>query len=221
MPGVTSLNVSGQMIDERELAREIASYVRSERALIAFVEGPDEIDPSVPSLLPGWSIGHVMTHIARNADGMLSMLAGNPQYPHGLDGRNADIEAGAGRAWPELVVDVASRGEQVIAAVTECADWTGQVQMISGERQKMQVPILRQREVEVHRADLGLGYAFTDMPTDYVRRDLRLMGMLWKARKPMGLTPVPDGALAVDPATRLAWMMGRATIDGVDPAGLF
>jgi maleylpyruvate isomerase len=72
----------------------------------------------------------------------------------------------------------------------------------------------------VHRADLGLGYGFADMPSEYVRRDLRVMGMLWQARRPMGMTSLPEPALAADPPTRLAWLMGRAAIDGVERAGL-
>ena len=73
----------------------------------------------------------------------------------------------------------------------------------------------------MHRSDLGLGYEFADMPNEYVRQDLRLMGMLWKARKPMGMTPLPDQALALAPAIRLGWMMGRIEIDGLAPANLF
>jgi hypothetical protein len=46
------------------------------------------------------------------------------------------------------------------------------------------------------------------------------MAMLWTARQPMGLTTLPDAALAVDPPTRLAWMLGRAAIPDLDPAGL-
>ena len=59
------------------------------------------------------------------------------------------------------------------------------------------------------------------MPGDYVRRDLRLMEMLWRARKPMGLTPLPDTALRLPPPTRLAWMMGRVEVPELPPAGLF
>src|SRR6266700_8447641 len=37
----------------------------------------------VPSLLPGWTRGHVLAHVARNADGMRSVLlsvrAGQPR----------------------------------------------------------------------------------------------------------------------------------------------
>jgi maleylpyruvate isomerase len=200
---------------------EITSCVRSERALVDAIRSIAEPDPASPSRLPGWSIGHVMTHIARNADGVLSMFSGAHQYPHGLDGRNADIEAGATRRWGELVDDVVSRSQAVATAMTERTDWSGTVQMLPGERPTAQVPLLRQREVEVHRVDLGLGYEFADMPADYVRRDLRLLEMLWTARKPMGMTTLPDAALALAPPTRLAWLMGRFDVPDLDPAGLF
>src|SRR2546429_8775170 len=55
-----------------------------------------------PSLLPGWSRGHVLTHIARNADGMVNLLhwartgTQTPMYTS-AQSRAADIEAGAGR----------------------------------------------------------------------------------------------------------------------------
>lgn len=206
---------------DRDIERDVSSCVRSEEALVTALAAMPEPDPASPSRLPGWSIGHVMTHIARNADGVLSVFAGQHQYPHGLDGRNADIETGATRSWNELVDDVVSRSRAVVAAMTERTDWSGTVQMLPGERALAQVPLLRQREVEVHRTDLGLGYEFVDMPTDYIRRDLRVMGMVWTARKPMGLTTLPDAALALDPATRLAWMMGRVEVPDLEPAGLF
>ena len=71
------------------------------------------------------------------------------------------------------------------------------------------------------RADLALGYGFDDMPSRYVRQELRLMEMRWRANKPMGMTPLPDAALQAPPSTRLAWLMGRAGIDGLPPAGIF
>ena len=162
-----------------------------------------------------------MTHLARNGDGVLSVFSGAHQYPHGLDGRNADIEAGATRPWSELVDDVVSRSRAVATAIAERTDWSGTVQMLPGERPTGQVPLLRQREVEVHRVDLGLGHEFADMPADYVRRDLGALEMVWAARKPMGMTTLPDAALALDPPTRLAWLMGRVDVPGLEPAGLF
>ena len=192
----------------------------SEQDLRAWLEGLESVEPAQPSRLPGWTVGHVLTHLARHADSVLAMLDGDPQYAKGREGRDRDIEAGAGRPWDELVDDVVMRSAAVQAALRACDDWDGAVQSIRGERAKVQVPMMRQREVEVHRVDLGLGYEFANLPPDYVRRELRLMGMLWKARKPMGMTPMPDTANALDPATRLAWLMGRAVIDGLDPANL-
>ena len=100
-------------------------------------------------------------------------------------------------------------------------DWSGTVTMLPGVRPKASLPLMRQREVEVHRTDLVLGYGFAEMPADYVRRDLRLMGMFWTARQPMGMTALPEAALALTPAIRLAWLMGRIEIDGLAPANVF
>jgi maleylpyruvate isomerase len=42
--------------------------------------------------------------------------------------------------------------------------------------------------------------------------------MAWKARKPMGLTSLPDAVLRLSPNERLAWLYNRTMIDGVPPA---
>ncbi len=214
--------MNGDPNDLRDLRRDIESCRRSHASLVVHLRSLEPVDPTRPSLLPGWSVAHVLTHIARNADGHVSMLDGLPQYPHGVEGRNADIASGSTRSWAELVDDVAGTSAEVDARFSGSeVDWAGTATLLSGERPKSLLPVLRQREVEVHRADLGLGYGFDDMPSDYVRRDLRLMGMLWKARKPMGMTPLPDAALAMSPAVRLGWMMGRIDIEGLAPADLF
>ena len=43
------------------------------------------------------------------------------------------------------------------------------------------------------------------------------MEMRWNARRPMGLTGLPDAALRAPPHVRLAWLLGRTTIDGLSP----
>ena len=67
----------------------------------------------------------------------------------------------------------------------------------------------------------ALGYGPQDWPGEYVREDLGVMEMRWNARRPMGMTGLPETALAAPPHTRLAWLLGRAEIDGLDPAGIF
>src|SRR6266568_3680678 len=60
-----------------------------------------------PSLLPGWSRGHVLVHLARNADGLRNLLIWartgvvTPQYPS-QQARDDAIEAGAGRPAGDL-----------------------------------------------------------------------------------------------------------------------
>ena len=84
------------------------------------------------------------------------------------------------------------------------------------------LPMRRWREVVVHHADVGdAGFTPQDWPQDYVREDLRRMEMLYNARKPMGVTGLPEAALRAGPLDRLCWLLGRADIDGLPPAGVF
>jgi maleylpyruvate isomerase len=100
-------------------------------------------------------------------------------------------------------------------------DWSGSIQALFGIRPTTMLPVTRRREVEIHRVDLGLGYGFADLPGDYVRNELRSLTMLWAARQPMGLTTLPDPVLALDPHDRVAWLMGRHHVDGVEPARIY
>src|SRR5947209_20220908 len=71
----------------------------------------DDPDVREPSLLPGWTRGHVLTHLARNADGGTRILTWArtgeeiPEYPS-MQARAEQIEAGQGRPARDLVADV-------------------------------------------------------------------------------------------------------------------
>jgi maleylpyruvate isomerase len=170
-----------------------------------------------------------LTHLARNADGNVRMLdAANrgevvAQYEGGMEGRAADIEAGAARSAAELVADVRAsiyRLEQQWAAMT-AEGWEGEGEGAIGRLPIREVPWRRWREVEVHHADLGLSYRPQDWPSEYVRLELHRLGMLWASRRPMGMTELPPAALAAPPHLRLAWLLGRADIDGLAAAGIY
>jgi maleylpyruvate isomerase len=84
-----------------------------------------------PSLCEGWTRGHVLTHIARNADGHVNMLNTaatgkvTPMYESD-EKRNADIEAGSSRTGAELLADLrdsAARFAQAYAAVDAANTW--------------------------------------------------------------------------------------------------
>lgn len=208
--------------------RELAGAVAAHRTLELGLVGLTDEQARQPSLLPGWSVGHVLTHIARNADGLRAMVEGAQRgevaemYPGGFERRNADIERGAGRTAEALVDDVRMSAARLELAFDGCDDasWSGEGITVFGPARIDALPMRRWREVEVHHADLGLGYAWRDWPTDYVRLELAQLTMLWNSRRSMGLTGLPDEALAADEPHRVAWLLGRATIDGLEPAGL-
>lgn len=214
--------------DRRLLERDIAGATAAHRRLQALLHGLTDDTARRPSVLPGWSVGHVLTHIARNADSHRGMLeAANrgeaaAQYPGGLEQRSGDIEAGAGRTAAALVADVATSAAALEAAWAAMTDdgWRGTGDTVRGPVEVADLPFRRWRETTVHHADLGLDDGWAAWPADYVRLELDRMTMLWNSRRPMGLTGLPPAALAVPPAHRLAWLMGRAAIEGLGDPGL-
>jgi maleylpyruvate isomerase len=133
-----------------------------------------DADVQAPSLLPGWTRGHVLTHLARSADAVSRTLSGAlrdefvPLYPDGAAGRNADIEAGAGRPLAEQLLDVqqsADRLDRLFGAVADADDWHLQCDV----RTAGEWLLGRWREVEIHRVDLGGSYRASDWPAAFVR----------------------------------------------------
>ena len=211
------------------LERHLAGAVESHRGLMAMLDELGEaVDPARPSLLPGWTVGHVLTHLARNADSMTRVLVAADRgdvvdrYAGGDAGRDAEIEAGWRRPAAELVADVRHSSERLEQQWVRQERWNGRSREAGGREIPItDLPFMRWREVEVHRADLGLGFEPADWPAEYVREDLVRMEMRWNARRPMGLTGLPDEALRAPPHVRLAWLLGRTTIEGLEPAGVF
>jgi maleylpyruvate isomerase len=155
-----------------------------------------------PSLLPGWSVGHVLTHIARNADSMAWRLEGaalgelRDQYPGGLEQRSHDIDEGAGRRAAELVDDVRQSGDALERILVELPPpaWDAPSRTSRGVVESSRDAVLsRWREVVVHHADLGLGPV--PLPPALVE--------LWLPRE------LPRLAERSDPAALLSWIIGR------------
>ena len=207
-------------------------------ALVAVVtEAHDDLDrwlgearpePAAPSALPGWTVGHVLTHLARNADGLAGIVEGaahgerRAMYPHGAAGREADIEAGAARSLDELRADVRDAGARLAAgwAALDGLGWQGSGIALSGERPVADTPLLRAAEVTVHRFDIDPEHTHDRWPALYVRHDLRRMSMIWSSRRSLGLAELPAAIQRLPDATRLAWLYGRVEIEGVERAAL-
>jgi maleylpyruvate isomerase len=166
-----------------------------------------------PSLLNGWTVGHVLTHLARNAEGQLRHAEGAlrdevvDQYPGGRQGRAADIEAGAGRPAAELVADVRETAAAVEAAWESLPEvaWSRYARAVSGAVLPLEVlPWRRWREVEVHHADLGLAFGYRDWSEGFVADELPRLLLTVPQRLP-------------DPQSRrqlCAWLFDRASEPG-------
>jgi maleylpyruvate isomerase len=153
---------------------ELVALVQEQ--LITAIRSTTE-DPHAPSRLEGWTLGHVLTHIARHADSVVRRLEGAArgeaveQYTGGMEARIAAINAGAQRTWAELVADVVSSADLLMAAAEAMPEhaWSVESPAVNGMLQPASVVLRRRlREVALHHTDLGLGYEPTDWPTELV-----------------------------------------------------
>jgi|SRR5579859_2102061 len=193
----------------------IALCRSSHQRVLVTAEGVDDPTARRPSRLPGWTIGHVLTHLARNADGHARRLEGAlqgkdlPRYLGGTEQRNREIEEGASRTSQELVRDL-EESSQRLEAVWERSVQAGwpNAEMLGGDGfPTTGSPLRRLREVEMHHVDLGLGYEVTDWPDAYVEWEL-----------PTTLVRVPDRLVGEKDSHRLlGWLTGRtSTPEGVE-----
>src|SRR4051812_20630542 len=96
-----------------------------------------------PSLLPDWTVGHVLTHLARNADSVVRRVEGAlrneivDQYVGGREGRGGEIETGAHRSAAELIADVHATNAAVDALLASAPDdiWDRMTRPVSGGEQ--------------------------------------------------------------------------------------
>src|SRR4051812_4990956 len=216
---------------------DIAGAIAAHRRLVDQLAGLTDADARRPSLLPGWSVGHVLTHVARNAESHTRMFVAaavgdvGEQYPGGLEQRASDIEAGADRSGRELAADVAATSAALEAAWERIDDGTwarGRGRLTGGTRPIVDLPFLRWREVEIHHADAGLGLTSAEWTDAFVEREMpntiaavprrleagRAMeivaadtGEHWTVSGP----GVPETKVTVQDDRRrlLAWLLGR------------
>ncbi len=191
--------------DNPTLAIELAhaSHARIE----ATVSQLDDDAVRRPSSLPDWTLGHVLSHLARNAEGHVRRLEGAlrgediPRYPGGTAERDAGIAAGATRSARAIASDLKEMNRAIERAWDKClsAGWPHSDFMGGDHWPTTASPVRRLREVEMHHVDLGLGYAPSDWPDPYVE---------WELPQLLGTLPARL-ATAQDRAELVAWLSGR------------
>ncbi|TMR12982.1 maleylpyruvate isomerase family mycothiol-dependent enzyme [Nonomuraea turkmeniaca] len=213
--------------------------------LLATAASFSDADLAVPSLLPGWTRGHVLAHVAQNAGSHLNLLTWartgvrTPQYAS-LEARAAEIEAASARPASQIVAAVEDGAARLAAAVRDLPweAWSAQVEgMRPPPHPAWYLLVRRLREVGFHHVDLDAGYGPADWPEPFVRRELRDCLASWPhdrstvseiiLRDPAsgGVTRWRDlgGGPAVQgtPRDMLAWLTGRSDGRGVTlvPAG--
>ncbi|MFF9812886.1 maleylpyruvate isomerase family mycothiol-dependent enzyme [Streptomyces sp. NPDC014006] len=191
------------MIDH---AHDLASVRDATDRLLSAVAELDNASVAEPSRLPGWSRGHVLAHIARNADALVNVLEGRPMYVS-AEARDADIERDAPRALDAQLADLRESGARFQAAGAAPQDWSRTVELRNGVTDAAaRVPFRRWAEVELHHVDLGIGYELEDLPADFTEREIDFLAARFSGHPEVPATRITDG-------TRV-WRTGRGDREG-------
>ncbi|GAA1427527.1 maleylpyruvate isomerase family mycothiol-dependent enzyme [Streptomyces thermospinosisporus] len=161
--------------------------------LLTAVGALDDAAVTQSSRLPGWTRGHVLAHLARNADALVNVLEGRPMYVSG-EAREADIEAGAPRPLDEQLADLRQSAERFRQAAAVPQDWSRTVELRNGVTdQAARVPFRRWVEVELHHVDLGIGYELEDLPAEFVEREIDFLTRRFAGHRDVPGTTVAAG----------------------------
>lgn len=208
---------------------------RADHSLVRTVDSLPEAACTEPSLLPGWTRGHVMAHLALNAEALARVLTGAhtgraAAMYDSAEARDVDIDELATAPATEIrsrLMAAATSFERAVEAMHE-ADWKARFERTPGgpDFAVANIPLMRVREVEIHHADLGADYAASDWSAEFV---VVLLDSMTKRPYPtpfkatatdLGRTwsygDGADGPVVSGRSTDLAWWLtGRGSGDGL------
>jgi maleylpyruvate isomerase len=200
------------VIADSSLSFEISECHQAHIRLLQAASGLGDSEVRAPSRLPGWTRGHLLTHLARQGDSVVRRLVAAidgravPQYEGGSETRNREIEFGARRSAGELIEDLrhsALAVDEVFASLPANA-WMQPVRSTDGpERPASTLVFLRWQEVDIHHVDLALNFDVEDWPETLVARML---------------PETIDGLAArADRHELLGWLIGRSALPTLAP----
>ena len=157
---------------DAQLAEALDLMRRATARLLGNTIAVSDDDWRAPSRLPGWSRGHVATHVARQADALIRLCrwarTGDRELMYASSQvRDIEIEAGAGRSGLDLQIDLDTTSGRLVDAFDEmdaAGAWDAQVEMRGGLQVVSRLlPLARLTEVELHHVDLDVGYGMDDV----------------------------------------------------------
>ncbi|MBT2456383.1 maleylpyruvate isomerase family mycothiol-dependent enzyme [Streptomyces sp. ISL-86] len=204
---------------------DLRSVRKATDRLLTAVAKVDNATLAEESHLPGWTRGHILAHLARNADALVNVFEGRPMYESAA-ARDADIERDAPRPLEIQLADVRETSERFLAQGEVDQDWSRTVELRNGVTDlASNVPFRRLVEVELHHVDLNIGYTLGDLPEEFARREIAFLADRWAGRPevpPVTLRTHHDdsvwktGSTEGDPVTLsgplselLGWLAGR------------
>ncbi|WP_030544648.1 maleylpyruvate isomerase family mycothiol-dependent enzyme [Streptomyces albus] len=229
-----------------DLARDLAAVRDATERLLAAAGGLDDAAVAEPSRLPGWTRGHVLTHLARNADALVNVLTSartGERIPMYADekARDAAIEEGAGRPLAVQLDDLEESSSRFndTAASLHSEHWSRTVELRGGVTGlTAAMPFRRLAEVELHHVDLGIGYEMTDLPAFFTGEQLAFVaGERFADREDVPALLIAAGGehggqdwrtgrpggkpvrVSGSPAALLGWLTGREAGTGLDAGG--
>ncbi|MEU5533705.1 maleylpyruvate isomerase family mycothiol-dependent enzyme [Streptomyces sp. NPDC020362] len=163
-------------LDRADIALLLDDVSGSAARLGAALDALTDLNAREPSALPGWSRGHVITHLARSADAyrwLLTLARTGTEPGPRADAATLDrgLRDGAQRDAADLVTDLSHSLDRMLDAATAMPTerWPTLVSALAGWRHPAWYTLHRaRRELETHHVDLNLGYATTHWPADYV-----------------------------------------------------
>ncbi|QHC21747.1 maleylpyruvate isomerase family mycothiol-dependent enzyme [Streptomyces sp. GS7] len=229
-----------------DFPRDVAAVHEATDRLLISLSKLDDDAIGEPSLLPGWTRGHVLAHLARNADALVNLLTWartdvrTPMYASAA-ARDGDIERDADRPLAAHLEDLRESAARFAAAAQALPEERRafRVEMRNGVVERAdRLALRRLAEVELHHVDLGVGYAVEQLPPAFLDSELDFLaavkfaghpalpalelrtgdGRTWRTGSGDGTEAAP--VVVTGPAASLVgWLTGRADGAGLDTQG--